>query len=104
MNTIEIISIIISALSLITAVYIGITSKKRNEKNDTKKETSELTSVIIELKYISSGITDIKHDISNVKDETRHLRDRVVAGEQSIKQAHKRLDEHEQRLELINKN
>jgi hypothetical protein len=30
----------------------------------------------------------------NIKNDTRELRDRIIAVEQSTKQAHKRIDEH----------
>lgn len=94
------VAILIAALSLGFSIMFGIVNMKRNSKSDNKKEASELTTVIVELKYISNGITDIKHEIGNVKADIQGLRDRVTAGEESIKQAHKRIDEVKHRMEL----
>ena len=100
MNIASIISLVIAAFSLLFAVYSGIANLKRNNKTDTTAEVSQTVSVMTKLEYISSGISDIKNEIGNVKTEVQGLRDRVVAGEESIKQAHKRIDEIVHRLDL----
>lgn len=96
---ISIISITIAFVSLMVSIYFSIKANKKDDKKEIKQETSEFTTVLIELKYISKGITNIETDITTIRKEQQELRDRVVAGERDIKQAHKRLDEHETRLE-----
>lgn len=96
--TIEV-ALVISALSLIFAVYSGVNSLKRTAKNDDKRDASELTTVIVKLETISNGITEIKSEMGNVKLDVKDLRDRIIVAEQSCKQAHKRLDSFENRLQ-----
>lgn len=95
--TIEI-ALVISALSLIFAVYSGVTSMKRSAKTDDKKEATELTTVIVKLETISNGIAEIKNEMGNIKIDVKDLRDRLIVVEQSSKQAHKRLDGLEGRV------
>ncbi len=97
--TIEV-ALVISALSLIFAVYSGVTSMKRSQKTDDKKEETELTTVIVKLENISTGISEIKNELGNIKIDVKELRDRLIVVEQSSKQAHKRIDGLEQRIGL----
>ena len=91
--TIEV-ALLISGVSLAFGIYSGIANMKRNSKTDTKQETTQLTTVIVKLENLGTGIAEIKNELSNIKNDTRELRDRIIAVEQSAKQAHKRLDEH----------
>lgn len=95
--TIEI-ALVISALSLIFAVYSGVTSMKRSAKSDDKKEATDLTTVIVKLENISNGISEIKNEMGNIKIDMKDLRDRLIIVEQSSKQAHKRIDTLESRV------
>lgn len=91
--TIEI-ALLISGLSLTFGIYSGIANMKRNSKNDTERDASQLTTVIVKLENLGMGIAEIKNELAGIKTDTRELRDRVIAVEQSAKQAHKRIDEH----------
>lgn len=90
--TIEV-ALVISGLSLAFGVYQGIASMKRNQRADDKQDATQLTTVIVKLENISSGISEIKADMRNVKDEVRELRDRVIKVEDSAKSAHRRINE-----------
>ena len=81
-------SIVISVLSVSFALYSGISNLKRNDK----KDTAQLTTVIVKLENIGDGVSEIKSDMKNVKGEVQELRERLVAVEQSAKSAHHRLD------------
>jgi len=89
--TIEL-ALLISAISVIFGIYSGVISQKRNERQDSKKDASDMTTVIIKLETIGTGITEIKSEMTNVKNEQRDSRDRIIKVEESTKQAHKRLD------------
>lgn len=91
--TIEI-ALLISGLSLAFGIYSGIVNMKRNSKNDTERDASQLTTVIVKLENLGLGIAEIKNELAGIKTDTRELRDRIIAVEQSAKQAHKRIDEH----------
>lgn len=90
--TIEV-ALLISGVSLAFGIYAGIANLKRNAKQDIKADASELTTVIVKLENIGAGITEIKNEMTNVKNDIRESRERIIKVEESVKQAHKRLDE-----------
>ncbi len=89
--TIEV-ALLISGVSLAFGIYAGISNLKRNQKADTKQDTAELTTVIVKLENIGTGITEIKSEMSNVKNDIKEDRERLIRVEESAKQAHKRID------------
>lgn len=82
--TVEV-ALVISALSLIFAVYSGVNSLKRTAKNDDKKDASELTTVIVKLENIGDGVTEIKSDPKNIKDDIKEFREWKATATQQIK-------------------
>lgn len=90
--TIEV-ALLISGISLAFGIYSGISNLKRNNKQDTREEAAQLTTVIVKLENLGTGIAEIKNELAGIKNDTRELRDRIIAVEQSTKQAHKRIDE-----------
>ena len=94
--TVEV-ALVISGLSVAFGIWSGVSNVKRNEKNDTKADASQLTTVIVKLESIGNGITEIKSEMNNVKNEQKESRERIIKVEESAKQAHKRLDTWEKR-------
>ncbi|MBO5143633.1 MAG: hypothetical protein J6C46_11710 [Clostridia bacterium] len=92
-NFSTIITIIISAASLITAVYVAISNSKKNDKQETKSDASEMTTVIVKLENIGNGIAEIKSEMKTIKTDMKEDHDRIIRVEESAKQAHKRIDE-----------
>lgn len=86
-------SILVAILSLGVSLYIGISNMKRNRTHDDRSDATQLTTVIVKLENIGMGISDIKSEMRNVKDEVRDLRDRLIKTEDSVKSAHRRIDE-----------
>lgn len=92
-NFFTIITIIISAASLVTAIYVAISNSKKNDKQETKTDASEMTTVIVKLENIGNGITEIKSEMKTIKTDMKEDHDRIIRVEESAKQAHKRIDE-----------
>ena len=90
-------ALLISGLSLAFAVFSGISNLKRNKSKDDKKDATEMTTVIVKLENIGAGITEIKSEMTNVKNDIKENRERIIKIEESAKQAHKRMDSFEQR-------
>ena len=90
---------VISTLSLIVASIVAITNLRRNNSADDKKQSAEMTTVIVKLENINTGINEIKADVRNVKSEVQELRERIVVVEQSTKSLHKRVDEMKEEKE-----
>ena len=84
---------LISLFSFLFAVYSGGISLKRGYKKDVSRETSELTTVIVKLEDISAGISEIKTDLSNVKGDIKEITERLIIAEESVKLAHRQIDE-----------
>jgi predicted RNase H-like nuclease (RuvC/YqgF family) len=89
--TIEV-ALLISGVSLAFGIYQGITNMRRNSKKDDQHDAAQLTTVIVKLENIGIGITEIKSEMSNLKNDIKESRERLIKVEESAKQAHKRLD------------
>ncbi|MBD5550246.1 MAG: hypothetical protein HDQ96_03590 [Lachnospiraceae bacterium] len=100
--TIEI-SLLLSGISVAFAIYFGLSTKRRNEKNDArgdqkdavdkaKKETENDTLVMIKLENIANDIKEIKSENRDFREDISALRERVAKVESSLKSYHKRLD------------
>lgn len=90
--TVEV-AFLISGVSVVFAIYSGLANLRRNKTTDDKNDASELTTVIVKLENIGTGITEIKSEMTNVKNDIKENRERIIKVEESSKQAHKRLDE-----------
>lgn len=94
--TIEV-ALLISGISLAFAIYFGIINVKRNKSSDDKQDASEMTTVIVKLENIGTGITEIKSEMTNVKNDIKENRERIIKVEESTKQSHRRLDLYDKR-------
>ena len=55
---------LISILSLIVASIVCFTNLRRNNSADDKKQSAEMTTVIVKLENINTGINEIAHVLS----------------------------------------
>jgi len=77
---------LISVASLLFSIYIFLS-------NSSKENTSELTTVIVKLENIGSGIKDIKDEIASLKNDQKDDHDKLIKLESSLSTAWKRIDE-----------
>jgi predicted RNase H-like nuclease (RuvC/YqgF family) len=96
------VAIVISGISLAFGIYQGVKNLNRNEKVDAKTDASEMTTVIVKLENIGTGISEIKSEMSNVKNDIKEDRERIIRVEESAKQAHKRMDTCEKYCKRFN--
>lgn len=82
----EYVPYLISFLSLLLAAYTFLS--KNNKEN-----TTELTTVIVKLENIGTGIADIKSEIASMKDDQKEDHDRLIKVESSVATMWKRVDE-----------
>jgi len=87
------VALLISGITMAFGIYSGMIAIKRYYKNDSRKESEQMTTVIVKLEGISDGIGEIKTELSRVKDDIKRLTERLIIAEQSVKSAHKRLNE-----------
>lgn len=79
-------------ISICTLVF-GFLAAKRNFTGDIKQDTTEMTTVIVKLENIQSGVSEIKNDLKNVKEDIKEIDRRLTINEQIAKSAQKRIDE-----------
>ena len=92
------IALLISGITMAFGIYSGMNSIKRNNKNDDKKDSAQMTMVIVKLEGISEGVSEIKKDLTHVKNDIKEITERLIVAEQSVKLAHRRLNEiHEEK-------
>lgn len=89
--TIEV-ALLISGISLAFALYQGISNMKRNQKNDVKQDASELTTVIVKLENIGSGIAKIEAKMNTFEVDRKEDREKIIRLEESVKSAWKRIE------------
>lgn len=82
--------LLVSALALLLSVYTFI-------KRSAKEDTTQMTTVIVKLENISSGITDIKAEIANMKVDQKEDHDRLIRVESSLSEAWARIESGEKK-------
>lgn len=79
---------LVSVFSLLIAAF----ALARNLKLDTKSDQTELTTVIVKLETIIDNVKEIRIETRDLKNDIDGIKERLVAVEQSVKSAHKRID------------
>ncbi len=82
--TIEV-ALLISGVSLAFAIFQGVSNLRRNSKIDNKQDAAQLTTVIVKLENINDGVTEIKNDLKNIKDDIKEFREWKATATQQIK-------------------
>lgn len=91
-------AIVISVISLLFSIYMGIRGNKRTDTKDIEERTKEHTELTVKLDYISKSTNDIKEEISSLVRKVDAHGDRLTKTEESLKSVWKRIDSIEQRL------
>lgn len=86
-------ALLVSIISVLFAIYAGVISLRRFQRQDDQAESAMLARVTLSLEHINDGITTIRHDVCEIKADIKEHGERIVKVEESSKQAHKRLDE-----------
>ena len=82
--TIEL-ALLISGVSVAFGIFAGISNLRRNQKLDDKKDATEMTTVIVKLENINDGVTEIKSDLKNIKDDIKEFWEWKATATQQIK-------------------
>lgn len=85
--TIEL-GVLLSVLGLIVAYQGWQLNKKKDVKSDSEKDAKMQT----QLDYISKGVDDIRIDLKANEKQMIQYGERLTRAEESVKQAHKRID------------
>ena len=88
---------LLSGGSLLLGILSWFLGMRKSTRHDAGKRASEMMMVIVKLEDISVGVAEIKADLSGVKGDIRDLTERLIVAEQTVKQAHRRIDELQRR-------
>lgn len=91
-------AVVVSVIGGIGGVIFGIVSAVRNKKHDDAEGGKQDGIVLTELGYIKAGVDDLKRKQDKQDETTTQLLRDLTAVQESAKQAHKRLDGLEERL------
>ena len=81
----------------VCSIFFGYMAFKRNQITDEQQDGRENGTLLTEIGYIKANTDDIKRKQEKQDEQYLELTERMVAVEQSTKQAHHRID----RLEKI---
>lgn len=76
------------AVSILSLLLAGYTFLSKNSKEN----TTELTTVIVSLDNIKSGIADIKAELNSIKSSQKEDHDKLIRVEESLKAAWKQIN------------
>ena len=101
----NIIPIIISGVSVVFSVFFGFFSLSYNAKNSKHTDTKEIearvkenTKINMKLDAILDTINEMKNERSEMKKELDSHDSRITVVEESVKQAHHRINEIAERI------
>lgn len=76
------------AVSILSLLLAGYTFLSKNSKEN----TTEMTTVIVSLDNIKSGIADIKAELNSIKSSQKEDHDKLIRVEESLKSAWKQIN------------
>ena len=89
----------LSVISTLCAIVFGYLAFVRNRDSDKEKEAKSDATILTELGYIKGGIDDVKAEQREQRKTNTDFVGRLVSVEASAKQAHRRLDHIESRMD-----
>lgn len=84
---------IIGALGTVFGIVLGFLTFNRNRDNDVKNDATESAVIRTKLDGISQGVESIRIDIKANERRVSELSERVIRMDESLKSAHKRIDD-----------
>ena len=78
-------TIFIAFASLVISLIIAVFNIWRANKADNREDSSQLTTVIVQLESIKEDTREIKADLKDVKAELKDHSERLVKVEQAVK-------------------
>lgn len=89
---------LISIIGGIAGIVFGVITYARNRRQDNTDEGKRTGAIMSELGYIKSGVDDVKRKQEKSDDTIMGFMKELTAVQESTKQAHKRIDGLEERI------
>lgn len=97
--TVEV-ALVLSIVSVAFSVFFGLKNNKRSDTKDIEERVKGDTRINMKLDAIANDTRDIRRDITSVREETKNLNNRMIKAEEGIKQAHHRINELAERMNI----
>ena len=91
-------AIIVSVLSLGFSIFMGLKNNKRTNVKDIEERVKNDTRINMKLDNIAESINAVKDEVLEMRGEISSHNDKIIKLEESVKQAHKRINELVERL------
>lgn len=92
------IAVAVSIVAGVAGVVFGIVAIARNRRQDNTEAGERSGEIMSELGYIKSGVDDVKRKQEKSDDTIMGFMKELTAVQESTKQAHKRIDGLEERI------
>lgn len=86
-------SIVISAISVAFAIYMGLKNNRKSSDKDIAERIEKETRTYMKLEEIANDVKEIKETVKTIQEDVKDHEGRIVKLEASLKAEHKRLDE-----------
>jgi hypothetical protein len=84
---------VLGIISTVCAIVFGYIAFARNKTKDTQEEAKNDATLLTEIGYIKANTDEIKAEQKEQRKTNLDFLTRLTAVEESVKQAHKRIDE-----------
>ncbi len=84
---------VLSVVSTVCAIFFGYKAYVRNRDTDVKEDAKDNATLLTEIGYIKANTDEIKAEQKEQRKTNLDFLTRLTAVEESVKQAHKRIDE-----------
>lgn len=89
----------IAIIGTLSGVVLGWIARSNDNRRETKQEAKSEMSLKMDVEYIKRGIDDVRFEVRSQKQQLDSMNERLTRVEESSKQAHKRIDETNRRLD-----
>ncbi len=86
------VTVLIAACSTMLGMGVTVVKLKKDSNQEIREKTINESKVGQEIFYISKNIDDIKFNQRSFNEEVKNINDRLIKAEESIKNAHSRID------------
>jgi len=86
------ITMLIAIASVVFTAYNTFTVHRRAVSTDARTDTVTITTILVKLESIEKGVGEIRADSAAMRGEFQELRDKVIANDQSLKNAWQELN------------
>ena len=93
MTTLETALTLLSAVSTVCAILFGFSAYKRNGRADISSGAAKDATFLSEIGYIKANTDEIKAEQKEQRKTNTEFVSRLTAVEESVRQAHKRINE-----------